>query len=57
MLFSRTSTYARLGTLMLTLWEKFLLKINLWSARKLDYLFDWDGEDFDWDATWEDDEC
>ena len=42
---------------MLTLWEKFLLKINLWSARKLDYLFDWHGEDFDWDATWEDDEC
>lgn len=40
---------------MFTLWERLLVRVNLWTARKLDRIFEWSGEDLDWDdCDWDD---
>jgi len=38
--------------MMFSLWEKILMKINMWSASKLDHIFLWDEEEDEDDADW-----
>ena len=40
---------------MFSLWEKILMKINMWSANKLNHIFLWDEKEDD--ADWLCPEC
>jgi len=54
MLIPRYSTYTRMGKIMFALWVNFLTRINSWSSRKLNEIFEWDVNDIDWDDECED---